>query len=66
MLKCALPIPACAASGLKRYLGGLPSAVFQKSMPDRKWGVADRAATYVKLGLEYSLGGLGPLLPHCC
>ncbi len=43
-------------SGLKRYLGGLPSAVFQKSQPGRKWGVGDRAATYVKLGLEYSLG----------
>ena len=49
---CALP----AVSGLKRYLGGLPSAVFQKSQPGRKWGVGDRAATYVKLGLEYSLG----------
>lgn len=45
-----------AVSGLKRYLGGLPSAVFQKSQPGRKWGVGDRAATYVKLGLEYSLG----------
>ncbi|KAI7841113.1 hypothetical protein COHA_005338 [Chlorella ohadii] len=49
---------AQAVSGLKRYLGGLPSAVFQKSQPGRKWGVGDRAATYVKLGLEYSLAGI--------
>lgn len=50
------PLPAEAVSGLKRLLGRLPSAVFEKSAPDRKFGLADRAGTFVKLGLEYSLG----------
>ena len=63
ILPLAPPAASTAVSGLKRYLGGLPSAVFQKSLPDRKWGVADRAATYVKLGLEYSLGGFKIALP---
>lgn len=51
--------PCCCAeslSGLKRLLNRLPSAVFEKSMPGRKFTLGDRATTYVKLGLEYSLG----------
>ncbi|KAL4432467.1 hypothetical protein ABPG77_001766 [Micractinium sp. CCAP 211/92] len=45
-------------SGLKRLLNRLPSAVFEKSMPGRRFTLGDRATTYVKLGLEYSLAGI--------
>ncbi|KAL4437045.1 hypothetical protein ABPG75_004184 [Micractinium tetrahymenae] len=47
-----------SVSGLKRLLNRLPSAVFEKSMPGCKFAVGDRVATYVKLGLEYSLAGI--------
>lgn len=47
-----------SVSGLKRLLGRLPSAVFEKSTPGRKFTPANRAGTFVKLGLEYSLAGI--------
>lgn len=57
---CPRPPPtlvrAESLSGLKRLLNRLPSAVFEKSMPGRRFTLGDRATTYVKLGLEYSLG----------
>ena len=56
---CAHAPAGAATSGLKRLLGRLPSAVFEKSSPGRKFTVAHRAGTFVKLGLEYSLGECG-------
>lgn len=50
------PCGAGKATGLRQLLGQLPSAVFQKSLPGRKFTVGQRAGTFVKLGLEYSLG----------
>lgn len=53
----APPLPTAGkAGGLRAFLGTLPSAVFEASSPGRRFGLGQRAATYVKLGLEYSLG----------
>lgn len=58
------PTPAAKATGLRAFLNGLPSAVFEASSPGRRFGLGQRAATYIKLGLEYSLGGCRVLLRH--
>ena len=47
---------AAGAGGLRKLLGRLPSAVFERGTAARPFTPLDRAATYVKLGLEYSLG----------
>ncbi|KAI3433810.1 hypothetical protein D9Q98_003614 [Chlorella vulgaris] len=49
---------AASATGLKKLLGRLPSAVFQKSLPGRRFTILERGGTFVKLGLEYSLAGI--------
>ncbi|PSC75317.1 saccharopine dehydrogenase [Micractinium conductrix] len=47
-----------ATNGLRKLLNRLPSAVFEKSGSGRRFTALDRAGTYVKLGLEYSLAGI--------
>lgn len=47
-----------AFSGLKKWLGQLPSAVFEASVPGvREYTIADRVACYFVKGIEY--GGVG-------
>ncbi len=43
--------------GIRKWLGQLPSQVFEKSGV-RKYSAVDRAACYFVKGLEYSLAGL--------
>ncbi|GAB4817986.1 hypothetical protein N2152v2_005032 [Parachlorella kessleri] len=48
---------AAAATGIRKWLGQLPSQVFEKSGV-RKYSAVDRVACYFVKGLEYSLAGL--------
>lgn len=45
-------------SGLRRWSSQLPSAVFERSQPGKKFTLSDRAGCYVARGLEYSLAGM--------
>ena len=47
-----------APSGLRRWSSRLPSAMFERSQPGRKYSLSDRAGCYVARGLEYSLAGM--------
>ncbi|CAD7703790.1 unnamed protein product [Ostreobium quekettii] len=53
--------PSSSMSGLMRWWARLPSAVFEKSIPNvRKYTLADRVACFLVKGIEYSIVGL------CC
>jgi hypothetical protein len=43
---------------LRQWSANLPSAMFEKSRPDRKYTVNDRLGCYVARGLEYALAGM--------
>lgn len=43
---------------LRQWSANLPSAMFEKSRPDRKYSVSDRFGCYVARGLEYALAGM--------
>lgn len=49
---------SAGATGLKGYLGRLPSAMFEASQRGRKYTLPDRAACWVVKALEYSLAGI--------
>jgi hypothetical protein len=42
----------------RQWSSQLPSAVFEKSRPDKKYTFGDRAGCYVARGLEYALAGI--------
>jgi hypothetical protein len=43
---------------LRQWSANLPSAMFEKSRPDKKYTVGDRLGCYVARGLEYALAGM--------
>jgi hypothetical protein len=43
---------------LRQWWKQLPSAVFEKSRPDKKYTFGDRVGCYVARGLEYALAGM--------
>ena len=43
---------------LRQWSANLPSAMFEKSRPDKKYTVGDRFGCYVARGLEYALAGM--------
>ena len=49
---------AVPAGRLRQWSANLPSAMFEKSRPDRKYTLGDRVGCYVARGLEYALAGM--------